>query len=554
MMRLRTIPLAVSFAAATMFLAACGGGVTTEGGGGGPKGAGTGSAKDGGPSGRDAGAFADSGTKDEGTIDDGTEDASDLPGVSDLSDRSDPSDVAAPQDAGADAGGTDGGVLPGLSVGPSGYYLRLDGKPVILVGDSLTQGWMELGADFNYVEYLDALSSRGLNVVMIWSYIGITDQRDDERIGYDAPEFWPWNGGPGKFDLNSLNPVYFEQLGEFVRAARARDMVVLITVHDGGVKWRFDGHPFNSALGGPLADKAGYVELDDYGAEAPAAFDPSWRWQKKNQFFQERFCERMIDTLKGFDNVMFEMFNEGEWYDQGNLLKHQTHFLSFFRKRTDAITAVNDDHVLAGDYQGNPECDVITNHSPRWDAMPPARDFFDHYVAAFGKTPPKPCFFSEPVPEFRGEADRLDALMRMAWGTALGGAGFVLQNDASFGFDTKAAIASKAAERDAALDRLGHITKVLDDPSLNIEAMRPDAAVAAGLPALCERGRMYIVYVESQKSVTLDLSDAPGAFDARFFDPKTGKPGPPVEVSGGAKRSIDKPGTDDQVLWVVIRK
>jgi hypothetical protein len=550
---------AVSFAVVTAFVAACGGGVTTEGGGGASREDGTGSFEDGGPPGRDATGGTDGGTKDEGvrdegTIDDGTTDAGDPSDRSDPSDAEVLSDVPAAFDAGGDAGEKDGGAASGLSVGPSGHYLWLDGKPVILVGDSLTQGWMELGADFNYVKYLDALSSRGLRVAMIWSYIGITDQVGDERIGYDAPEFWPWNGGPGKFDLNSHNPVYFEQLAEFVRAARLRDMAVLITVHDGGVKWRFDGHPFNSALGGPLADKARYVELDDYAAETPAAFDPSWRWQRKNQYFQERFCERMIDALKGFDNVMFEMFNEGEWYDQRSLVEHQRHFLSFFRKRTGAVTAVNADHASAGDFQGNPECDIITNHSPRWDAMPPARDFFEHYAAAFEKTPAKPCFFSEPVPEFRGEADKLDALMRMAWGTVLGGAGFVLQNDASFGFDSKAAIAARAAERDIALDRLGHLAKVLSDPSLDIEAMRPDADVAGGLPALCERGRVYIVYVESQKSVTLDLSDAPGVFEARFLDPRTGKPGSPVEVPGGGVRSIDRPGTDDQVLWVVIRK
>jgi len=93
---------------------------------------------------------------------------------------------------------------------------------------------------------------------MLWSFKG-TDarrQQQDKRIGYDAPELWPWAGSPEtrSFDLHRFNPAYFERLKQLVADAESRRMVVLVTVHDGWTKTSFDGHPFNCALGnGPLS-------------------------------------------------------------------------------------------------------------------------------------------------------------------------------------------------------------------------------------------------------------------------------------------------------------
>lgn len=47
------------------------------------------------------------------------------------------------------------------------HYVSWNGKPLLLVGDSVTQGWMECGADFDQKAYVDALASRGMNLLMI---------------------------------------------------------------------------------------------------------------------------------------------------------------------------------------------------------------------------------------------------------------------------------------------------------------------------------------------------------------------------------------------------
>ena len=167
-----------------------------------------------------------------------------------------------------------------LSEGPqAGHYLFWKGKPGLLIGDSVTQGWMECGTNFNQTAYVDALAKRGLNLLMIWAFKGTCAerQRQDRRLGYDAPELWPWVGSPddGSFDLHQFNRAYFDRLRGLVAYAESKGIVVLITVHDGWTKTCFDGHPFNRALGnGPLARCEQYVELGDRDQEMPARFDP----------------------------------------------------------------------------------------------------------------------------------------------------------------------------------------------------------------------------------------------------------------------------------------
>ena len=73
-------------------------------------------------------------------------------------------------------------------------------------------GWMELGENFDQQSYIDALARRGINTLLLWSSIGITDQAADQRIGYDAPEVWPWGQRDAKFNLLSWNEDYFRRL------------------------------------------------------------------------------------------------------------------------------------------------------------------------------------------------------------------------------------------------------------------------------------------------------------------------------------------------------
>ncbi|MBM3883458.1 MAG: hypothetical protein FJ387_27760 [Verrucomicrobia bacterium] len=59
-----------------------------------------------------------------------------------------------------------------------GHYLSWRGQPLLLVGDSVRQGWMECGTNFNQTAYVDA---RGIVVLL-------------RRCGTLRPVFQPGRG------------------------------------------------------------------------------------------------------------------------------------------------------------------------------------------------------------------------------------------------------------------------------------------------------------------------------------------------------------------------
>jgi len=440
-----------------------------------------------------------------------------------------------------------------MRVSRDGHWIEFRGKKVLLVGDSVTQGWQELGTNFNQKGYVDALAARGINVLMLWSFIGtasligIVDQKSDSRIGYDAPEIWPWVKSEGKFDLNQFNDEYFNRLRSLIQYANSRNTVVLITVHDGWTKTRFSGHPFNVANGGPLTDNSQYVELYDYNDEMPHVFDPSWDRKQKHQYFLERFCENLIQATGDLPNVMYEIFNEGEWYNQEDLRRFQEHFLNFFKARTNRLLLINDDYVAGPDFRTEAKADMISNHKISnlkvWDEKTPAKAAFDHYSARFLGTPPKPFLFSE-TPSYIGNPSERIPFMRLMWGTLLGGAGFILQNDTSFGFDPNTAIKMDPA----ILDLEGHAARFFNISGITLDGMSPDGRLSSTGVALARPGSEYVIYSQDGSSFTIDLSGYSESFLGRFYDPSTGQFQSSFTISGGGIKTIQKPDSRDRVL------
>lgn len=437
-----------------------------------------------------------------------------------------------------------------------GRWIEFRGQKVLLIGDSITQGWMELGENFNQTAYIDALAARGINSLMLWCYIGGANQVADSRIGYDAPEIWPWQRSGSTFNLTQFNPAYFSRLETLIEYADTKNIVVGMTIHDGWTKTRFSGHPFNQSNGGPLSDRSQYVELHDYSNEMPTTFDPNWTRRQKNQFFQERLVDRLIQSTDRFPNFMLEVMNEGEWYNQTDLRAYTEHFLRFIRARTTRnLTMVNDDHVGGTSFRVDAKCDIISHHKPLWDTGTSALQMFNHYASEFAKTPVKPVFFGEPVPEYQGNAAEHDALMRIMWGTAVGGAGFLVQNDASWGFDPNTNMAAQSINRDIVLDREGHCARFFNRSGLVLGSMVPNGALASTGVCLATVGSEYVVYAQSGASFTVNLNAAAGkTLNCRFYNPRTGVFGATFQRTGGSSsETFVKPGSSDWVLHAVIQ-
>ena len=476
-------------------------------------------------------------------------------------------------------------VRDGVSASRGSHWLEFRGKKAWLVGDSVTQGWMELGEHFDQTAYVDALAKRGINVLHLWSYIGVVDQRADKRIGYDAPALWPWLRFGALFDLRHVNDSYFDRLRALVQYANTKNVVVVITVHDGWTKRRFSGHPFNGKNGGPLTDRSEYVALADYNGEMPKDFDPAWDPRQKHQYFLERFCERLIRATADKPNVIYEIFNEGEWYDQTRLRAFQVHFLKFFKTRTTRPLMINDDHVGGSDFQGDPDCDIISVHQSLWTAeigkrrisgrsllrllgsgKPLTREIYDLHTSQFERLPSKPYFLTESVPEHQGDLTRRnaqyrslgalnDAYMRVIWGSLLAGAaGIVIQNDSSFGFDPRAAIANQSSHRDMMLDLQGHAARFIRDAGINLQSMRPQGELSSTGVVLADSQKEYVVYAQEGDALNVDFAGAAGEYAGRFFNPRSGEFRPSFSIAAQPRlESIRKPDRGDWVLHLLRR-
>jgi len=427
-----------------------------------------------------------------------------------------------------------------------GQYLKWNGHPILLIGDSVTQGWMELGFNFNQEGYIDALADSGINLVMIWSYIGTnaSHQIKDPRIGYDAPEVWPWQGSSDtkNFDLTRLNPIYFSRLEDFVSHAAKKKMVVLITIHDGWAKDRFAMHPFNASLGnGPLKWKHQYVELADYSHEVSGDYNPNWDWKHKNQYFQEQFCKKIIATLKHHPNVIYEMFNEGEWYNPEARRRHESHFLAFFRSRCSNLLVTNTDHIRGDHPHTDAKVDIISLHG-KWENR------FTDFQKGFNSRPAKSYLMSETVPGFEGHQGDINPLRRFAWETAIAGSGWVNQNDTSFGWDPNTIMNKKSAMRDKAYYFTGNCAKFFNESGIEFWNMRPNGDICSSGVCSANDGVEYIAYSSNGDSIDVNLSETAGSFDVRWYNPRDGKFIYNLKTVGGENKNFKKPDSEDWVL------
>lgn len=444
--------------------------------------------------------------------------------------------------------------LGNLRRGRGGLYSFRD-RDLLMVGDSVSQAFSELGSDFNYSIYLQLLRERGVNSFMIWSYIAGNDQLADKRIGYVAPRIFPWvnEGGPGsmsfsfvdEFGRARFNERYFERLEDLVSEANEKGIAVVVTIHDGWAKTRFDQHPMNRANGGFIGNKADYVRLANYTEQLPDILDPQWSALQKHQFVLEQFTKRVVDTLAEYSNVALEVFNEGEWYDEKALISFQQHFSRMIRERSGLPIVINresqsDPAVTTAEVCG------MSIHSPRWSSSTSAHSTSKQVAkyTGFGSGP-KPVLFTEPVPEYRGYDTR--AMVRLMYGSLMAKAGFFVPNDTLW----KIGLTSTP---DPIFVAVGTASKLFNLGGLDLARMVVGAEdECGGNLCLISPQEEYLIYYEGRKPVELNLNGpAEFTYSVRFLNPLTGVLIPqdaPLSADGIVE--IPTPTADeDWVVWV----
>jgi hypothetical protein len=203
------------------------------------------------------------------------------------------------------------------------YFTDRSGRAVYLTGSHV---WWNLAADktwpqcfgtapeaFDYSEHLDRLRGYGHNFVRLWR---IEVLRWTECGVQSGVPLQPWKRtGPGlatdglpKFDLDRLEPAYFTRLRARVAEARRKGFYVSIMLFEGWhiqfllqqAGWR--NNPFNpqnnvNGIDGDLNGDGSGIEIHTLAS-------------RRITTIQDAYVRKVIDSVNGFDNVLYEVANE----------------------------------------------------------------------------------------------------------------------------------------------------------------------------------------------------------------------------------------------------
>jgi hypothetical protein len=205
------------------------------------------------------------------------------------------------------------------------HYFLWRGKPTILITSGEHYGAV-LNADFDTVKYLDTLARDGLNLTRTFTGGAYFEQAGAFKIERNtlAPTagrfIGPWArseqpgaaDGGNKHDFTRWNDAYFTRFRDFVAQASKRGIVIEVNLFcPFYAKEQWHLSPFNAAnnvngLGG--IQSTNVYTLDKHGGLLAV---------------QEHLVRKVIEELRGFDNVYYEICNEP--YFGGITLEWQRH-------------------------------------------------------------------------------------------------------------------------------------------------------------------------------------------------------------------------------------
>lgn len=197
----------------------------------------------------------------------------------------------------------------------NGHYFEFRGKPTVLVGSTEQYGAV-INLDFDYLTYLDEVRACGLNLVRIFT--GVYRQYPGfvvENSALNVPPgrfLAPWarsdvpgeSDGGNKFDLTKWDPAYFRRLGDFVRAAGERGIVVEVTLF---CPFYADIFTENKERLWNISPMKSSNHINGVGAG-----DGNSCYLVRSDLlpFHKALTRKFAEELRTSDNVFFEIMNE----------------------------------------------------------------------------------------------------------------------------------------------------------------------------------------------------------------------------------------------------
>ncbi|MBN1509154.1 MAG: heparin lyase I family protein [Sedimentisphaerales bacterium] len=399
------------------------------------------------------------------------------------------------------------------------HYFLWRGEPTLLITSTEHYGAV-LNRAFDYKRYLATLQASGLNLTRTFSGaycepVGAFQIERNTLAPAQGDLLCPWarsdtpgyaNGG-NRFDLTRWDPQYFERLTDFVAEAGKRGIVVemvLFCPFYEDAMWLLS--PMNAANNvnaiGRLPRTDVYTLKD-----------------KDLLAAQDAVVRKVVETLKDFDNVYYEICNEP--YFGGVTPQWQAHIAQTI---VDAESGFANKHLIAQN---------IANGSQKIENPNPHVSIFNFHYAkppvAVAQNYALNRVIGDDETGFAGD-DRVKPYRREGWDFILAGGAVYDNLDYSFTVgheDGTAAINAPGGggqDLRRQLQILAHFVQGFD-----FVRMRPDDSIIQGdLPkgvtvrALVQPGQAYAIYVNGNSLANLIVALPAGQYKAQWLNTKTG--------------------------------
>ena len=434
------------------------------------------------------------------------------------------------------------------------HYLLFRGKPTILVTSAEHYGAV-LNLDFDYIKYLDTLHSYGFNLTRMFSGIYVESPRSFNIMNNTlAPApgrfICPWarssepgyaNGG-NKFDLNKWDENYFERLRDFITQAGKRGIVVEVVLfcpYYGDEQWDLSPIKHSNNING-----IGNI----------ARTDALTMKDSKLLSVQEAMVRKIINELKDFDNIYYEICNEP--YFGGVTLEWQYHIASIIN---DAEKDFTYKHLMAQN---------IANGSAKIENPNSLVSIFNFHYA----TPPIAVemnydlnrVISDDETGFRGIDDT--PYRTEGWEFIIAGGGIYDNLDYSYtvGHEDGTFILPSTQPGGGSAS-LHNQLKILKDfiHGFNFINMRPDNSIIKKVTpseitvrALVETGKTYALHVRGGTKVDIIIDITKGKYKIEWLNTKTGifESKLTVDHKGGEIKLTSPDYTEDIALRIELER
>jgi Protein of unknown function (DUF4038) len=427
------------------------------------------------------------------------------------------------------------GQKPNLSLGlPSAnprYFSDDSGTPVYLTGSHSWADLVDLDTRypprrFDYQAYLDMLVRNGHNFIRLWTWEQPKLVQQSGTVEYADP--LPWvRSGPGtandglpKFNLERFDPRYFDRLRARVVAARKRGIYVSIMLFEGWelrltklpVTWR--SNPFNRDNNVNRID--GDVNGDGTGTEVHTLANP------RVTAIQDRYVQKVVDTVYDLDNVLFEVANESG----SDSTSWQHHMIDVVKQ--EEWTFGSDQPVGMTFQTGGDDATLFAS---------PA-DWISPSGHASIKAPP-PATGRKVV---LLDTDHLCGVCGDA--TFIFKAFFRGYNPIYM--DPITGNPKDEARYQAARRAMGETARLAH--RIDLSVMTPHPELFSTGYGLAEPGATYLAYQPKRGRFSINLQSATGRLTAEWINPRTGSTLPGRTVTGGERLSLKPPLAGQSVL------